>query len=87
MFAAHDFDVVRQAYAQRYPSLHCRATMFRSKRGAEYDQEVCRAEAGGGQIELRKRSGSEHDSSVSISSGAWLEWQRAVDRQTAQRGR
>lgn len=87
MFASRDFDVVKQAYADRYPSLHCRTTMFRSRRGAEHDQEVCRAESSSGMIELKKRNGSENDSSVSLSSRAWLEWHKALDRQTAHKGK
>lgn len=87
LFASRDFEVVKQAYAERYPSLHCRTTVFRGRKGAEYDQQVCRVEASGGMIELKKRSGSESDSSVSISSRAWLEWQTAPDRQTAHKGK
>lgn len=87
LFDSSDFDAVRLAYAQRYPSLDCRDGTFRGKTGAAYDQQVCRAETGGGVIELRKRSGSASDASVSISTHAWLAWQRAATgRQSASKG-
>lgn len=86
MFDVRDFDVVRSAYAERY-SLRCRVSTIRGKRGAEQDQEVCRAEASGGVIELKKRSGSENDSSVSISSDAWLQGQVASSRPKQQKAK
>jgi type III secretion system FlhB-like substrate exporter len=86
MFDAKDFDTVRLAYAERYPSLSCRGSAFR-RAGAEYDQQICRAEADGGMIQLKKRSGSETDASVSISSGTWLKWQEATNKPKAQKGK